>query len=127
MLFVEEKGYISSPTTFTRQSLEKLIRRTQVSFDALGDQLSKELVMRKCSPAAREDKLSFFKETTPKRMSSYRPDQVAAILRQRKNVRAAIEEGSSDPLLTWHNRLMQLSGYSDFTTTAPKSPTVTVP
>ncbi|PHH85036.1 hypothetical protein CDD83_1001 [Cordyceps sp. RAO-2017] len=43
------------------------------------------------SPAAREDRLSFLDEITPKQMAGYRPDQIATILRQRENVQAAIE------------------------------------
>lgn len=43
--------------------------------------------VRRGSPAAREDKLSFFSEITPEQMASYRPDQIATILKQRDEVR----------------------------------------
>ncbi|RFU78405.1 hypothetical protein TARUN_3806 [Trichoderma arundinaceum] len=47
--------------------------------------------IRKGSPAAREDRLSFFKEINQDQLASYRPDQVAHILRQRENVQLVIE------------------------------------
>lgn len=43
--------------------------------------------VRKGTPAAREDRLSFFKEISQKQLASYQPDQIAKILRQRENVR----------------------------------------
>lgn len=43
--------------------------------------------IRKGTPAAREDRLSFFKEINQKQLASYQPDQIAKILRQRENVR----------------------------------------
>lgn len=43
--------------------------------------------IRKGTPAAREDRLSFFKEISQKQLASYQPDQIAIILRQRENVR----------------------------------------
>lgn len=55
----------------------------QIAFDSIGERLTQLLAMRKRSPAAREDRLSFFDETTPEEMSQYQPEQVAVILRQR--------------------------------------------
>ncbi|KAF7549112.1 hypothetical protein G7Z17_g6594 [Cylindrodendrum hubeiense] len=56
------------------------------AFDELGQVLTEELGIRKGSPAAREDKLSFLDEMNPEQLAMYRPDQVATILRQRENV-----------------------------------------
>lgn len=70
---------------------------TQASFDALGRHMSERLRIRRGSPAAREDRFSFFNEISPKQTSSYRPDQVAAILRQRENVRGPIASTFSEP------------------------------
>ncbi|KND90734.1 hypothetical protein TOPH_04490 [Tolypocladium ophioglossoides CBS 100239] len=85
-------GWIYACTQDREDLIEHAICRGEMaSFDVLGDHLSRELVMRKGTPAAREDKLSFFQETTQTRMSNYRPDQVAAILRQRENVHTTIQ------------------------------------
>jgi hypothetical protein len=55
--------------------------------DYLDFSFRKNMVVRKGSAEARRDKLSFLKELTPKQMASYRPDQIATILRQREEVR----------------------------------------
>ncbi|KAM0451793.1 hypothetical protein ACHAO4_005750 [Trichoderma viride] len=47
--------------------------------------------VRKGTPAAREDRLSFFKEISQKQLASYQPDQIAKILRQRENVQLTIQ------------------------------------
>lgn len=54
--------------------------------DQVGCQLTPMMGIRKGSPAAREDRLSFFKEINQEQLAKYRPDQVAHILRQRENV-----------------------------------------
>ncbi|POR35102.1 Uncharacterized protein TPAR_04693 [Tolypocladium paradoxum] len=85
-------GWIYACTQDREDLIEHAICKGEMaSFDVLGVHLSRELVMRKGSPAAREDKLSFFQETTQKRMSNYRPDQVATLLRQRQNVHTTIQ------------------------------------
>ncbi|KAF9767291.1 hypothetical protein IL306_000156 [Fusarium sp. DS 682] len=48
------------------------------------------MVVRKGSAEARRDKLSFLQELTPKQMASYRPDQIAIILRQREELKDVI-------------------------------------
>ncbi|KAF4454717.1 hypothetical protein F53441_2795 [Fusarium austroafricanum] len=45
---------------------------------------------RKRSVEAQRDKLSFLEELTPKQMASYRPDQIATILRQREKLKDVI-------------------------------------
>ncbi|KAK7408079.1 hypothetical protein QQX98_009734 [Neonectria punicea] len=62
------------------------------AFDELGQSFTEEFGIRKRSPAAREDKLSFFNEVTPAQMAEYRPDQVATILRQREDLQNVIEK-----------------------------------
>lgn len=54
--------------------------------DHVGCQLTPMMGIRKGTPAAREDRLSFFKEISQKQLASYHPDQIAKILRQRENV-----------------------------------------
>ncbi|KAG8673274.1 hypothetical protein FPOAC1_006585 [Fusarium poae] len=48
--------------------------------------------IRKGSPEARKDKLSFLDELTPEQMACYRPDQIATILRQRAQLKDVIAE-----------------------------------
>ncbi|PNY26722.1 Uncharacterized protein TCAP_03351 [Tolypocladium capitatum] len=85
-------GWIYACTQDREDLIEHAICKGEMaSFDVLGDHLSKDLLLRKGSPAAREDKLSFFQETTQKQMANYRPDQVATILRQRENVHSTIQ------------------------------------
>ncbi|KAH7144476.1 hypothetical protein B0J13DRAFT_675803 [Dactylonectria estremocensis] len=61
------------------------------AFDALGQTLTERLAIRKCSPAAREDRLSFFEEISHEQFAMYKPDQVAMILRQRENLKNEIQ------------------------------------
>ncbi|KAH6976091.1 hypothetical protein BKA56DRAFT_674595 [Ilyonectria sp. MPI-CAGE-AT-0026] len=61
------------------------------AFDELGQVLTEELGIRKGSPAAREDKLSFLDEINPEQLAAYRPEQVATILRQRENLHGEIQ------------------------------------
>ncbi|KAH6603570.1 hypothetical protein Trco_008345 [Trichoderma cornu-damae] len=59
--------------------------------DQVGCHLTPMVGTRKGSPAAREDRLSFFKEISQEQLASYRPEQVAHILRQRENVQLVIQ------------------------------------
>ncbi|RGP63112.1 hypothetical protein FSPOR_8802 [Fusarium sporotrichioides] len=52
----------------------------------------KSMSIRKGSPEARKDKLSFLNEFTPEQMACYRPDQIATILRQREQLKNVIAE-----------------------------------
>lgn len=54
--------------------------------DFLDYAFRKSMGIRKGSPEARKDKLSFLAELTPEQMACYRPDQIATILRQREQV-----------------------------------------
>jgi hypothetical protein len=54
--------------------------------------MSTKLQVRPRSPAARADRLSFLEEVTPQEFSSYRPDQIRKILRQREEVQDAITQ-----------------------------------
>ncbi|KAL6815094.1 hypothetical protein J3E69DRAFT_375579 [Trichoderma sp. SZMC 28015] len=62
-----------------------------ISMDQFGSQLTPMMGIRKRSPAAREDRLSFFQEISQEQLAQYRPDQVAHILRQRENVQLVIQ------------------------------------
>ncbi|KAL7935609.1 hypothetical protein V8C35DRAFT_278624 [Trichoderma chlorosporum] len=62
-----------------------------ISMDQFGCQLTPMMRIRKGSPAAREDRLSFFQEINQEQLAKYRPDQVAHILRQRENVQLVIQ------------------------------------
>ncbi|PHH59350.1 hypothetical protein CDD81_3354 [Ophiocordyceps australis] len=85
-------GWVYRCTQDREDMIEHAICRGEMMcFDALGQQLSGQLRMRKGSPAAREDRLSFFDEITSQQLSTHRPAQVAIILRQRENVQAAIQ------------------------------------
>lgn len=68
-------------------ALLRVADEEQEVFDHLGQDLCAQLTLRERSPAAREDRRSFFTEITPQQMSQYRPDQIATILKQRENVR----------------------------------------
>ncbi|PHH82873.1 hypothetical protein CDD82_4511 [Ophiocordyceps australis] len=85
-------GWVYCCTQDREDMIEHAICRGEMMcFDALGQQLSGLLRMRKGSPAAREDRLSFFDEITSQQLSTHKPAQVANILRQRENVQAAIQ------------------------------------
>ncbi|KAM0348653.1 hypothetical protein ACHAPU_004088 [Fusarium lateritium] len=58
--------------------------------DYLDYSFRKNMGIRKGSPKARQDKLSFLDGLTPKQMASYRPDQIATILRQREQLKTVI-------------------------------------
>lgn len=58
----------------------------QSYMDYLDYSFCKNMGIRKGSAEARRDKLSFLDGLTPKQMASYRPDQIATILRQREEV-----------------------------------------
>ncbi|KAF4982663.1 hypothetical protein FZEAL_1770 [Fusarium zealandicum] len=75
------------------QDREEMIAKKQLSpADYIYNDfvLVDQIGVRKGSPEARQDKLSFFKEVTPKQLAKYRPDQIATILRQREDLKAAI-------------------------------------
>ncbi|KAH8178729.1 hypothetical protein LIA77_00248 [Sarocladium implicatum] len=61
------------------------------TFDQLGKDLAARMKVRKRSRAARESSLSFFDEISSEQMSSYNPDQIATILKQRENVSLAAQ------------------------------------
>ncbi|KAF4497824.1 hypothetical protein FAGAP_5991 [Fusarium agapanthi] len=69
---------------------EKLLTGEQPCMDYLDFSLRKNMVVRKGSAEARRDKLSFLQELTPEQMASYRPDQIATILRQREELKEVI-------------------------------------
>ncbi|KAI9158922.1 hypothetical protein HJFPF1_06925 [Paramyrothecium foliicola] len=85
-------GWVYQCTQDREEVLEQAAARGELTaFDDLGRVLGAQLQIRQRSPAARQDRLSFFNEVTPKQMSSYRPEHIAAILRQRENVHLAVE------------------------------------
>lgn len=69
--------------------------------DHLDFSFRKNMVTRKGSAEARRDKLSFLQELTPEQMASYRPDQIATILRQREEVRQHIFTCSPGSILIY--------------------------
>lgn len=68
--------------------------------DQVGYHFTPMMGIRKGSPAAREDRLSFFQEINQQQLASYRPDQVAHILRQRENVSSTARDSSLSFLAT---------------------------
>lgn len=89
--------------------------------DQFGSQLTPMMGIRKRSPAAREDRLSFFQEINQEQLAKYRPDQVAHILRQRENVRITPETFQVVCLGTdWYPRSSSLSSETRFVRIAPR-------
>ncbi|RDA86254.1 hypothetical protein CP532_5111 [Ophiocordyceps camponoti-leonardi (nom. inval.)] len=85
-------GWLYQCTQDREELIEHAVSRGEVaSFDVLGQRMSEQLKIRKGSPAAREDKFSLLDEMTPQQLAGYRPDQVATLLRQRENVKTAIQ------------------------------------
>ncbi|KAF4591459.1 hypothetical protein GQ602_001758 [Ophiocordyceps camponoti-floridani] len=85
-------GWLYLCTQDREDLIEHAVCRGEVaSFDVLGQQLSEHLTIRKGSPAARHDRLSLLKEMTPEQMTTYHPDQIATLLRQRENVKDIIQ------------------------------------
>ncbi|PFH63283.1 hypothetical protein XA68_14935 [Ophiocordyceps unilateralis] len=79
-------GWLYQCTQDREDLIEHAVCRGEVaSFDVLGQRMSEQLRIRKGSPAARENRLSLFDEMRPEQMASYRPDQIATLLRQREN------------------------------------------
>lgn len=85
----EENWYETNPRakSFDLKTLAvvSVAKPLQVNMDELGCHLSSKLDIRLGSPAAREDRFSFFNEITQKQMANYRPDQIVTILKQREN------------------------------------------
>ncbi|KAH6952718.1 hypothetical protein DER45DRAFT_356865 [Fusarium avenaceum] len=72
------------------QDREEMIEEKLSYMDYLDYYFRKDTVVRKGSAEARRDKLSFLDGLTPKQMASYRPDQIATILRQREELKNVI-------------------------------------
>ena len=84
--------------------------------DYLDFSFRKNMVIRKGSAEARRDKLSFLQELTPEQMASYRPDQIATILRQREELKDVIakEERQKSTSALFSNLLPPLGFESSF-------------
>ncbi|KAL3602408.1 hypothetical protein FPOAC2_06717 [Fusarium poae] len=74
------------------QDCDKIIQEKLSCMDFLDYTFRKSMSIRKGSPEARKDKLSFLDELTPEQMACYRPDQIATILRQRAQLKDVIAE-----------------------------------
>ncbi|KAG5662797.1 hypothetical protein KAF25_005215 [Fusarium avenaceum] len=72
------------------QDREEMIEEKLSYMDYLDYYFRKDMGVRKGSAEARRDKLSFLDGLTPKQMASYRPDQIATILRQREELKNVI-------------------------------------
>ncbi|CAJ0550663.1 Ff.00g105930.m01.CDS01 [Fusarium sp. VM40] len=72
------------------QDREEMIEEKLSYMDYLDYSFRKNMGIRKGSAEARRDKLSFLDGLTPKQMASYRPDQIATILRQREELKNVI-------------------------------------
>ncbi|KAF4956212.1 hypothetical protein FGADI_4024 [Fusarium gaditjirri] len=90
---------------------EKLLTGEQPCMDYLDFSFRKNMVVRKGSAEARRDKLSFLQELTPEQMASYRPDQIATILRQREELKDVIakEERQKTTSALFSNHLPPLA------------------
>ncbi|KAM0323306.1 hypothetical protein ACHAQA_008898 [Verticillium albo-atrum] len=84
------------------QDREELLRQMihvgsdQATFDELGRELIGLVKPRPRGPEARADTIgSFFNEITPEQLQTYRPDQIATILKQRENVKAVIQQDTA--------------------------------
>ncbi|KAM0264957.1 hypothetical protein ACHAQJ_000473 [Trichoderma viride] len=85
-------GWLYQCTQDREDLIENAVVRGEfVNMDQVGRQLTPMMGIRKGSPAAREDRLSFFKEISQEQLANYHPDQVAHILRQRENVQLVIQ------------------------------------
>ncbi|PTB38258.1 hypothetical protein M441DRAFT_249228 [Trichoderma asperellum CBS 433.97] len=85
-------GWLYQCTQDREDLIEHAVRQGEfVNMDHVGCQLTPMMGIRKGTPAAREDRLSFFKEISQKQLARYHPDQIAKILRQRENVQLAIQ------------------------------------
>ncbi|UKZ68440.1 uncharacterized protein TrAtP1_009476 [Trichoderma atroviride] len=85
-------GWLYQCTQDREDLIEHAVKQGEfVNMDHIGCQLTPMMGIRKGTPAAREDRLSFFKEINQKQLASYQPDQIAKILRQRENVQLAIQ------------------------------------
>ncbi|KAL7784102.1 hypothetical protein V8C37DRAFT_396304 [Trichoderma ceciliae] len=85
-------GWLYQCTQDREDLIEHAVARGEfVNMDQVGCNLTPMMGIRKGSPAAREDRLSFFKEINQQQLANYRPDQVAHILRQRENVQLIIQ------------------------------------
>ncbi|UKZ79142.1 hypothetical protein TrVFT333_006892 [Trichoderma virens FT-333] len=85
-------GWLYQCTQDREDLIEHAVARGDfISMDQFGCQLTPMMGIRKGSPAAREDRLSFFQEINQEQLAKYRPDQVAHILRQRENVQLVIQ------------------------------------
>ncbi|KAF5255125.1 hypothetical protein FANTH_180 [Fusarium anthophilum] len=95
---------------------EKLLTGEQPCMDYLDFSFRKNMVVRKGSAEARRDKLSFLQELTPEQMASYRPDQIATILRQREELKEVIakEERQKSTSALFSNLLPPLGFESSF-------------
>ncbi|KEY68995.1 hypothetical protein S7711_03302 [Stachybotrys chartarum IBT 7711] len=86
-------GWLYQCTQDTEETLERAAARgEQIHIDELGYHFVSKLDIRARSPAARQDKLSFFNEISQDQMASYRPDQIAQIIQQRENVHTKIKQ-----------------------------------
>ncbi|KAF4963331.1 hypothetical protein FSARC_8662 [Fusarium sarcochroum] len=72
------------------QDRDKIIKEKLSCMDYLDYCFRKDMGIRKGSEEARRDKLSFLDELTYEKMASYRPDQIATILRQREELKDVI-------------------------------------
>ncbi|KAF5539035.1 hypothetical protein FMEXI_9137 [Fusarium mexicanum] len=95
---------------------EKLLTGEQPCMDYLDFSFRKNMVVRKGSAEAQRDKLSFLQELTPEQMASYRPDQIATILRQREELKEVIakEERQKSTSALFSNLLPPLGFESSF-------------
>ncbi|KAL6890834.1 hypothetical protein GGI43DRAFT_387294 [Trichoderma evansii] len=85
-------GWLYQCTQDREDLIEHAVKQGEfVNMDHIGSQLTPMMGTRKGTPAAREDRLSFFKEISQKQLATYQPDQIATILRQRENVQLAIQ------------------------------------
>ncbi|KAL7946775.1 hypothetical protein V8C42DRAFT_343707 [Trichoderma barbatum] len=85
-------GWLYQCTQDREDLIEHAVARGDfISMDEVGSQLTQMMSIRKGSPAAREDRLSFFQEINQGQLAKYRPDQVAHVLRQRENVQLVIQ------------------------------------
>ncbi|KAM5353899.1 hypothetical protein ACJ41O_000549 [Fusarium nematophilum] len=83
-------GWLFHCTQDREIELEKELKEEGYRWNDFGQKLVKNMRVRKGSPEARHDKLSFLEEVTPEQMATYRPDQIATILKQREEVKTVI-------------------------------------
>ncbi|KAG9496809.1 hypothetical protein J7337_011597 [Fusarium musae] len=98
------------------QDHEKIIEEKLPCMEYLDFNFRKNMVVRKGSAEARRDKLSFLRELTPDQMASYRPDQIATILKQREELKDVIakEERQKSTSALFSNLLPPLGFESSF-------------